>query len=287
MTLTASRFYQVEGENCDLAAECAFFSSLKMRNGTFKLTGQARFATLDAEIGAVVRERVPDFRQVLDVGASTGVTTVELADFLAELGARPEVVGTDLFVEAHLAEVAPGFRVLMDRDGWPLQYDLAGFALRAWVRRLDYLTLMFAPRLLARAVLHPRLRRMVAESRTIPVRMETRALAARGIDLVENDIFVHTADFVGRFDFIRAANVLNLGYFPVHRIRRALANIRSYCRGPGTLLLVIKSGNSRHDGTLFELASDGQLRIRTRIGRGSEIESLVLESAQKSAANEP
>ena len=82
-------------------AESQFFSSLKMRNGTFKLTQPSRFAALEAEIGSVIAERAAHVRQVLDVGVSTGLTTIELADFLRAKGASAQVIGTDLFVQAH------------------------------------------------------------------------------------------------------------------------------------------------------------------------------------------
>lgn len=281
MTFTARQFFLVERQEADTVAESQFFSSLKMRNGTFKLTQPSRFAALESEIGSVIAERAAHLRQILDVGVSTGLTTIELADFLRAKGASAEVIGTDLFIQAHLVEIAPGFRVLSDNEGWPLQYDIAGRPIRAWVRRLDYVTLKVAPRLLARAALRPRLRRMIAKGRSVAVRMETRGLAERNIELVENDIFVATPRFVGRFDFIRAANILNLNYFPATRIREAISNIRSYCRGPGALLLVARSKGSHHDGTLFELEPDGTFSVRARVGNGSEIEALVLDQGRK------
>ncbi len=280
MTFTARQFFLVERQQADPATESRFFSNLKMRNGTFKLTQPSRFAALEAEIGLRIAERAAHMRQVLDVGVSTGLTTIELADFLRAKGASAEVIGTDLFIQAHLVEIAPEFRVLSDNEGWPLQYDVAGRPIRAWVRRLDYITLMIVPRLLARAALRPRLRSMIAEGRCVAVRMETTGLAERNIELVENDIFVATPRFVGRFDFIRAANILNLSYFPAARIRDAIANIRSYCR-PSALILIARSRGSRHDGTLFELEPDGIFAVRARVGNGSEIEALVLDQGRR------
>ena len=106
-------------------AESRFFSSLKMRNGTFKLTQPCRFAALEAEFRSVIAERAAHFRHVLDVGVSTGLTTIELADFLRAQGASARVVGTDLFVQAHLVESPPDLECLrMPRGGrcntmWP------------------------------------------------------------------------------------------------------------------------------------------------------------------------
>jgi SAM-dependent methyltransferase len=285
-TVTARRFFSTEPIRVDPVDEYKFYSSLKMRNGTFKLTRPSRFAGVEAEIRSVIEQRAKSIRHVLDVGASTGRTTIELADFLCSVGASARVVGTDLFVDAHLIEVVPGLRILTDAQGWPLQYDVAGLALRAWIRRLDFLTLAVVPRVMARALLRPRLSRKIAEGRTIPVRMESPALAARSIELVENDIFVPTPNFFGRFDLIRAANILNKGYFPAHRLTMAISNIRSYCRGPGALVLVLRSEGEKHNGSLFELGGDSRLHLKGRVGSGSEIEPLIL-GVGVAAAGEP
>ena len=81
-----------------------------------------------------------------------------------------------------------------------------------------------------------------------------------------------TPNFVGRFDFIRAANILNACYFPADRLVVAIDNIRSYCSGPGALVLVLRSRGSKHDGTLFELGPDGKFNVKVRVGKGSEVE---------------
>jgi len=284
MTVTARQFFLVERYRADPAAEAQFFSTLKMRNGTFKLTQPSRFANMEAEIGARIAERAAHLKQVLDVGVSTGHTTIELADFLRAKGASAAVIGTDLFIQAHLIEISPRFRVFSDSDGWPLQYDLGGRPIRAWIRRLDYVTLMVAPRLLARWALRSPLRRKIAEGRSLAVSMETPGLAERNIELVENDIFVATPRFVGRFDFIRAANILNLNYFPAPRIRVALRNMRTYCR-PGALMLVARSRGPQHHGTLFELKPDGTFAVCARVGDGSEIESLVLDQERNAVVD--
>jgi hypothetical protein len=278
MTLAAKRFFADHAADADLALESAFFSGIKMRNGTFKLTRPSRFAALDDLFGPFLRARLQGPCAVLDIGASTGLTTIELVESLEALGAAPQIVATDLFLEAHLVDLAPGLHVLADPEGWPLQYGVGGVGIRSWVRRLDYVTLAALPRLLARALLRGRLRRRIAAGTTQPVRMESRALRDRPIRLVQSDIFEPEPAFRGRFDFIRAANILNRGYFAPDRLRLAIGHIRDYCRGPGALLLVVRTGGTRHDGTLFELRPSRRFAVLGRIGRGSEIEPLILEA---------
>jgi hypothetical protein len=67
MTSTARQFFLIERQEADTMAESQFFSSLKMRNGTFKLTQPSRFAALQSEIGSVIAER--DRGQGLDGGS--------------------------------------------------------------------------------------------------------------------------------------------------------------------------------------------------------------------------
>lgn len=281
MVLRATEFFSKEGASvCDPAAESAFFSALKMRNGTFKFTQPCRFSELERVIQPFVKERSGSLQEVLDIGVSTGVTTVEFANFLRSNGASAKVIATDLFINAHIVHAWPQLTVLADSEGWPLQYDFRGIVVRPWIRRLDYVTLAFVPRLLARWLLRARARALIAAGSSEVVQMTTRLLSNDGdILFVENDIMKRAPAFAGRFDFIRAANILNLNYFGERQINEAVANIRSYLRGPGALLLVTRTNSARRNaGTLFELLPSGTFQILKRIGGGSEIERQILRS---------
>lgn len=261
----------------EAAEEAATFAKLKMRNGTFKMTKPSRFKDLEAAISAFVAKMAPD-SEVLDIGVSTGITAVELSEYMRSHGISARLTATDVFIDAFIVPILPGFTVLCDGEGWPLQYDFRGFSLRPWIRRLDYVTLAFVPLTLARRILQPRLKAAVRSGKGTRVQMTTRLLP-QGADIrfVENDITAHTPAFAGRFGFARAANILNLGYFPPAQINVALNNIRSYLRGAGSLLLVTRTDETgKNNGTLFELAKDNQFRPLVRIGRGSEIEHLVI-----------
>ncbi|APG88673.1 ATPGTP-binding protein (plasmid) [Sinorhizobium americanum CCGM7] len=279
MTLSASKFYSSGAETIDVALESGFFAKLKMRNGTFKLTQPSRFQELEVAFRPYVKERVVSLTEVLDVGVSTGLTTVELARFLADCGAASRIVATDLFIEAHIVELASWFRVFCDSEGWPLQYDVWGISFRPWIRRLDYVTLAFVPLVLGRSVLWPRLRSRIRAGGSRPVQMITRSLPSNSeIVFVENDIMCRAEDFTRRFDMVRAANILNIGYFSQEQIHSAIGNIHSYLRGPGALLILARTNRARENaGTLFELCENGSFAALERVGGGSEIEKLVLD----------
>jgi hypothetical protein len=279
MTLSASKFYSSDTDTTDAALESAFFAKLKMRNGTFKLTQPSRFQELEVAFRPYIEERADTLREILDVGVSTGLTTVELARFLKDCGAAASIIATDLFIEAHIVELAPDFRVFCDPEGWPLQYDVRGITVRPWVRRLDYVTLAFIPLMLGRSVLQPRLRSRIRAGMSRPVQMITRSLPSNGeIVFIENDIMCQSERFIHRFDMVRAANILNTGYFSPDQIHIAIENIHSYLRGPGALLMIARTNRARENaGSLFELNGNGSFAVLERVGGGSEIERLVLD----------
>lgn len=275
MTLTASEFFN--GDVHDAVTEAAFFRDLKMRNGTFKRTRADRFAEIEAAFGPEIRARAEDMRTVLDVAVSSGITTAEFAEFLDRLGARVALTATDLFIDGAIVELAPGLRALVDPEGWPLQYDVGGHAFRAWVRRLDYATLTAPLRHAARAVCQRRARMLLASGRAQPTRMVSPRLLARpDIAIATDDILTRNPAFVGAYDLVRAANILNRSYFAPADLSRGLANVMSYV-APGGLLIVTRTADDgRNDGTLFARGEDERLEVLARVGKGSEVEPDIL-----------
>jgi SAM-dependent methyltransferase len=277
MGLTARHFFSLDAAACDPHVESEFFAGLRMRNGTFKLTRPSRFAELDEAFSSVIAERATQLRSVLDVGASSGITTIDLAEFLRRQGVSATITATDLFVRAHLIDAGPTARILTDADGWPLQYDIGGVAVRPWISRLDYLTLACIPRLVARRLVQRRAKAVIERGESRVVALVSPRLARRDdVEMVEDDVMQRTQSFARRFDLVRAANVLNRNYFPTRHLERAIDNIRSYLRGPGALFLVARTNRERENaGTLFELDQSRTFRAIARVGGGSEIEALV------------
>jgi chemotaxis methyl-accepting protein methylase len=276
--LTARRLFVLGGGAGDPHTEAEFFDLLKMPNGTFKRTHGSRFAEIDAAISPLISRQAAKLRSVLDVGASSGITTAELADFLQAKGVVARITATDLYILAHIVDVAPGLCVLAGPDGWILQYDLFGRAIRPWIRLLDYVTLAFLPRLLARIIFRPIVRARIKRGESRRVQLVSPSLSGRNdVELIEDDILKPAPVFAGRFDLVRAANVLNRAYFSRQELTSALNNIKSYLRGPGALLLLTRTHSvTGNAGTLFELDENLQFRVVMRIGGGSEIEDLVL-----------
>jgi len=281
VTLTARKYFALAPGQHDASIEEAFYGKLKMRNGTFKLTTATRFAEIEAAFQTIFKERAAQFNQTLDIGVSTGITTIELANFLHRHGSSTKIVATDLYVNACLVEPYKDVFVLADSSGWPLQYELLGLAVRSWNRRLDYVTLAFIPRNLLRSIFDMPVRKCIESGQCKPVKMISRLLQGRtDIEVIEDDILQRSNRLAATFDFVRAANILNSNYFSTSDLDRAIGNIVSYLRGPGSLLLVTRTNQARENaGTLFEYEANGRFKVIGRVGSGSEIEDLVLRHA--------
>lgn len=278
VTITATEFFTTSNLIVDPKIEARFYGTLKMRNGTFKLTRASRFDEIERVMGNALAERAARFRSILDVGVSTGVTTAEFADFLSSTGAAADFVATDLYIDAYIVEPLPGIRVLAGHDGWPMQYDIRGKVIRPWIRRLDYLTLAFIPRTLARMYFQRRAAALIGRGRHKAVRLISPRLAKRtDIKMIEDDILIRSPSFLRSFDLVRAANILNRDYFSESSLFRAIGNIHSYLRGPGAMFLITRTdASSNNAGTLFELDDQLKFEVVKQVGGGSEIEEWIV-----------
>lgn len=278
MAITASRFFALPPDRVTPELEAAFFSSLKTANNTFKKTDAHRFAEIDRVLAAELAPAATGALAVLDIGISSGTTTLELADALSAAGLDPAIVATDQSFAARIVAGPLGSRALIEPDGHFLQFELFGTAIRAWNRRLDRFT--------GRALVNAALRRMLrpaaqrgsnGQTGTDVKLVSPRLNHGRRIALREDDVLARNPDFVGAFDLVRAANILNLDYFPEAALRGAIGHLRSYLKGPGSLLLVVRTDkrNGTNNGTLYALRPDGSLEERRRFGSGSEVAGLV------------
>ena len=279
MILAATQFFSRPAEALPQQVEDAFFSSIKNPNNTFKCTWGGRFDQLDGRLVQAVRARGLDLQELLDVGVSSGTTTLDLSDALAREGYRPRITGTDYAIHAWIVPLGKWCAALLNSEGKLLQVDLFGRSLQPWRRRLDYLTGMWlvrpiVSRILGRWAVH-RLREGagVRKVELVSPRIRNHDL----ITVVEDDVLAVRETFMGRFDLVRAANVLNENYFGETDLRKAVDNLRTYLRGPGSLLFVVRTlASGEHHGTLFALSGSGTLEVVERIGAGSEIEKLLV-----------
>lgn len=278
MIVAATEFFSRPAEALPQQVEDAFFSSIKNPNNTFKCTWGGRFGALDGRLVEAVKARGLDVREVLDVGVSSGTTTLDLCDAFARERYRPRITGTDYAIHAWIVPLGKRCAALLNPEGQLLQVDLFGRSIQPWRRRLDYLTGMWLVRpILSRIVGGLAVRRLrqgvgVRKVELVSPRVRNHGL----ITIVEDDVLTPRDGFGRRFDLVRAANVLNENYFAEADLRKAVDNLRSYLKGPGSLLFIVRTRMSGdHHGTLFAMSDSGALEVVERIGAGSEIEKLL------------
>jgi hypothetical protein len=277
---TASRFFSIAPERVTAAEEANFFTWLKTGNATFKRTLPGRFRDIDA----IVLERIAaaggSLADILDIGISSGTTTLELLDTARAAGHVPRICATDRSLAARLVCWPLGFSALLEPGGHVLQYGIFGAPLRAWRRRLDYVTGMILVQKLAEWTIGRAARRRGGRDVAL---VSPRLAGTKGVELVEDDVTRRNAAFEGRFDLVRAANILNRDYFDTATLRQSATNLMRYMRSDGSWLLIIRTHeDGEQNGTLFRRHGPA-LAIVHRFGSGSEIESLVLESCEEPA----
>ncbi|HKY81567.1 MAG TPA: hypothetical protein VJM09_08845 [Sphingobium sp.] len=278
MTLAATRFFSSPADALPQRAEDEFFSSIKNPNNTFKCTWGGRFGDIDRQLVQALKHRGAQVQDLLDIGVSSGTTTLDLCEALADAGHRPRVTATDHALYAWIVPLGRRCAALLDKEAQLLQLELFGRSFQPWRRRLDYLTGMWLARpIITRLLGAKAARKLRAGVGVQKVELVSPRLRDHGsIELVEDDVLRPRATFSRRFDLVRAANVLNANYFPQADLRKAVQHLRSYLRGAGALLFIVRTlPSGEHHGTLFALREDGELEVVERVGGGSEIEELV------------
>lgn len=283
MILAAKDFFSRSPGCISPGQDDAFFSAIRQGNQTFKRTWSGRFAGVNQRLVTLLKENEARIDRVLDIGMSSGITTLELQQALGAAGFSPRITGTDLSVSAYIVDLGSGCRVLVGEDGHPLQYEILGLTARPWRRKLDLVNGMW----IAKPAMHQTLgreatRRFLEEGTAAHQRVQlvSPRIRSSGIEVVEDNILERRAELEGRFDLVRAANILIKSYFSDDDLRRALANVGSYLKGPGSWLLLARTlGDQSQHGSLLRVAADGRsLEVMDRFGEGAEVEAIALDA---------
>lgn len=259
--------------------EQAFFSGIRLRNGTFKTTAERRLDDLNHLVIQQWKALGATPHNLLDAGASSGISSVEWQEALSAAGFDVRVVATDSCLKAYLVSVFRNYEVLLDSSGHILQHIVFGTGVRPWRRKLDFLTghvvLSSLLNYFACRILRRRIARLGQGEEVMLVSSRVRRSA---VTFAEDDVLgLNAQGFVRRFDAIRAANLLNCGYFSAAQIRTAILNLKDRLSGPNGFLIVNRTHNDgKNHGTLFQLNAATRFEILARLGNGSEIEEIVL-----------
>ncbi|MGH6877434.1 MAG: hypothetical protein ACREHV_08665 [Rhizomicrobium sp.] len=284
------------GEPIDLEPiEREFFDRLKVGNRTYKTTSKFRLDDVDRVFSSLLGAAEGRRLNILDVAASSGVSSLRWLDSLRTDGFVPSMTVSDITAIAFLVTATPWFRVLVDRDNRPLEFEIFSRTIRGHVKKVDVVSGGFLSILAARALYRSiglmtptmiagnpdRLARpAVTSSRVMKVLLVSNEVRrCPGISVTEDDITGgRSGEMTGTFDVIRAANILQTVYFNETRIRSALATLKKRLRGDGAWLIVCRTNNNGVNHASIFRIENGWFVVRARVGAGSEIESLVLSA---------
>ena len=230
--------------------------------------------------------------KIMDVGASSGISTIEWYAYLSRSGINCDITGSDLTVYASLLTFRFTSKVaaLVDRNGNIVHFDLFGIGWprqpsRNFLRPNTLRTLAVKALFRAATIIDGDLLRAKAGLTTArrgrlleyqPIALMSRSFTHNDrLRMIEDDLLAENdAKLCRAFDVIRAANILNLVYFPVDLIGRMLATLKERLKDGGLLIVVRTDLNGENNASIFRL-SNNRFRVIDRFGNGSEIEPIV------------
>jgi hypothetical protein len=265
------------------ALETVFFKSVGLPNGTWKTTSHRR---LD-DLNALVAQHLPPARplEVMDVACSSAVSSVEWLESLTQAGIECHMTAGDASVNAFVLSIGNSLHALVDKHGRAMQYEVGGTGLEVPLRKrkfpkygLPVLAIKSLGKLLSPTLSDPKLAARGERwgMRWRPVQLVSPSIRGRRhIDVVEDDILVNKS-YVRCFHVVRAANILNLGYFDKATLNAMLLNLRERLRDGGRLVVCRTNRENMNHGSVFGLDAERRLRVLARLNEGSEIEPLAL-----------
>ena len=273
------------GSSLDPAAEAAFFSAIRLPNGTFKTTCAGRLDDFNQIISAALcrTSAARDGQlQLLDVGISSGITSLEWAKAIEPLGRDFHLVATDLTATASLHRYGKWFHALVDEHGTPLQYHIFGKTVRGWYYPDDFRRLKIWPIRLAE-LSHLLLNKTgwgVID--TIPL-VVSGVLMNPAIEVCSDDIFRDDSAYRGRFHVIRVANILNRVYFSEDKLAVGVTNLSHRLREGGILAVCRTMSDGSNHGSLLQLTR-GRLAKIEQFGNGSDVDFMWEQKPTRAAA---
>jgi glycosyltransferase involved in cell wall biosynthesis len=234
-----------------------------MEGGVWRSSAPGRHARTHACIA-----RIPEAerRTILDVGASDGVTSLELIEAL-----------DGRFERIWITDRRQGVRYAR-RGGDLYFYDDDGGCF--FISRRLYMTYRVAggwfpfSRWAARVIASAPAADCVQVEQLDLVQPELRGLAERDARVVVREYDLRRAWNGEAVDLIKVANLLNRAYFSPETLRDLLANLTGALR-PGGRLVVIDNRRGVEQGSILR-RTEGGFALEQQIGAGAEITPMAL-----------
>jgi hypothetical protein len=108
--------------------EARFFSPLRLKNDTYKITRSHRLDDLNDLVNQLVPRR---HLKVMDVAVSSGTTTLEWIEALHKAGIDHDMTAGDSFMFGFIVSIGKNLHVLADKSGHPLQSEFSARLFRS------------------------------------------------------------------------------------------------------------------------------------------------------------
>jgi SAM-dependent methyltransferase len=264
-----------------------FFDCLRLKNGVYKTTYPHRMDDFNARLANYLPASRP--LRVLDVGISSGVSTLEWAETLEGSGIDYQMTGIDLTLRGLLLSFGDRLHAVLDSTKWPMLFEIDGQWISNPPRKRHLLRHPFSLALTNYALLLWARRHQESETEQAGkiLGMPTRAQAIHlvtprlmkhpRVRVCEGDI-VTESGLQGEFDVIRAANILNRGYFDDDTLARITQNLRRHLTPNGVLAVChTHDEESVNRASIFELGQNNRFALLAKMNGGAEIEDIILQ----------
>ena len=263
--------------------EFAFFCSLKLKSGVTKTTDRNRMRNVDTWFCQFLPK--DKLQKVLDVGISSGITTVELCEAFDANNISYQVTGLDSDLTAFLIIFSDDKSILVDKEGYPIHFEIKGkgfgyvkgtnvkhFAERSLLesQSKSFINSQFKDTLQS-------IEKSTNKNGTAIHRIELVCREIKenpSIQLLEDSIFSENSE--KKYNVIRAANILNKAYFTDEQLTDALQKLRNRLEPGGFLMICRTNFEGENNASLFNLTSENKFELVDKFGEGSEVEDLVL-----------
>jgi hypothetical protein len=206
-------------------------------NGVWKWTGRNRLVQMDNLLSRHILDEQWTRLELLDLGASDGITaldTVENIQSESELPVNVTIIDSNFRLFRHRVRLGKiyftkSYRPILIRWG-PIGIDLepAEGLEGVFFNRITTICTKHFTKVLSKMDL----------SQSTPINLvNPLVLHSNPIEICEGDLFEAREDWHGRFNAVRASNVLNLSYYSVEDIKQALEIIHSYLQDNGVLIV--------------------------------------------------
>jgi len=265
-------------------AERAFFKSIQLPNGTYKETYRNRLDDVNLLIVKHLQESRTQHLDIMDVGASSGVSTDELHETIVRHGLTANITAVDLAIKAYIIRLLPKLCALVDGDAQLLQLDLFGLVLNHWYMAGKSPSLLLKRALLA-ILKHYFERRVSRQAETgingttEEISLLSRRLSSKAcISFLEHDVLRRFPKaHRNRYGCIRAANILNKAYFSDGEIRLCIRNLSECLSDHNAILCIARTDETdgKNNGGIYRFSAKGVVQKVSSIGGQSEIDSIL------------